>query len=46
MNYALQAAEILATEGIDAEIVDLRSLYPLDKETIIKCAKRLAKYWL
>lgn len=43
MNYALQAAEILATEGIDAEIVDLRSLYPLDKETIIKCAKKTGK---
>lgn len=43
VNYALQAAEILATEGIDAEIVDLRSLYPLDKETIIKCAKKTGK---
>ena len=43
VNYALQAAEILATEGIDAEIVDLRSLYPVDKETIIKCAKKTGK---
>lgn len=43
VNYALQAAEILATEGIDTEIVDLRSLYPLDKETIIKCAKKTGK---
>lgn len=43
VNYALQTAEILATEGIDAEIVDLRSLYPLDKETIIKCAKKTGK---
>lgn len=43
VNYALQAAEILSTEGIDAEIVDLRSLYPLDKETIIKCAKKTGK---
>ncbi|WP_206165471.1 alpha-ketoacid dehydrogenase subunit beta [Mammaliicoccus sciuri] len=43
VNYALQAAEILATEGINAEIVDLRSLYPLDKETIIKCAKKTGK---
>ena len=43
VNYALQAAEILATEGIDAEIVDLRSLYPLDKETIINCAKKTGK---
>ncbi len=43
INYALQAAEILSTEGIDAEIVDLRSLYPLDKETIINCAKKTGK---
>ena len=43
VNYALQAAEILSTEGIDAEIVDLRSLYPLDKETIISCAKKTGK---
>lgn len=43
VNYALQAAEILSTEGIDAEIVDLRSLYPLDKETIINCAKKTGK---
>ncbi|UXU82591.1 alpha-ketoacid dehydrogenase subunit beta [Mammaliicoccus sciuri] len=43
VNYALQAAEILSTEGIDAEIIDLRSLYPLDKETIINCAKKTGK---
>lgn len=43
VNYALQAAEILSTEGIDAEIVDLRSLYPLDKETIINCVKKTGK---
>ncbi|WP_426392732.1 alpha-ketoacid dehydrogenase subunit beta [Mammaliicoccus sciuri] len=43
VNYALQAAEILSTEGVDAEIVDLRSLYPLDKETIINCAKKTGK---
>jgi pyruvate dehydrogenase E1 component beta subunit len=32
---ALQAAETLAGEGIDAEIVDLRSLVPLDEDAIL-----------
>jgi 2-oxoisovalerate dehydrogenase E1 component len=32
---ALEAAEILAQEGIDCEVVDLRTLRPLDTETII-----------
>ena len=31
-----KAAEILKAQGIDAEIIDLRTLYPMDKETIIK----------
>jgi len=34
--HALEAAETLAQEGIDVEVIDLRSLKPLDKETIIK----------
>src|SRR5262245_42414796 len=35
MTYALEAAEELAGEGIEAEVIDLRSLRPLDLETII-----------
>ena len=35
MSYALQAAESLQTEGIAAEVIDLRSLRPMDTETII-----------
>lgn len=31
-----EAAEVLAKENIDVEIIDLRTLYPMDKETIIK----------
>jgi pyruvate/2-oxoglutarate/acetoin dehydrogenase E1 component len=31
----LEAAEVLAAEGIDVEVVDLRSLKPLDEETVI-----------
>jgi len=33
--YALQAAPALAQEGIDAEVIDLRTLVPLDVETIL-----------
>lgn len=33
-HYALEAAEKLAEQGINAEVIDLRSLVPLDKETI------------
>jgi len=36
MQYALEAADILATEGISAEVIDLRSLRPLDTETVVK----------
>jgi pyruvate dehydrogenase E1 component beta subunit len=35
MTYALKAAEELAGEGIDAEVIDLRTLKPMDTETII-----------
>jgi pyruvate dehydrogenase E1 component beta subunit len=33
---ALEAAEALAGEGIDAEVIDLRTLRPLDHETVVK----------
>ena len=35
MTYALQAAEKLAEEGIDAEVIDLRTLRPMDTPAII-----------
>ncbi len=37
---ALEAAETLAKEGIEAEVVDLRSLRPLDDETIVASVKK------
>jgi pyruvate dehydrogenase E1 component beta subunit len=40
MVYALAAAERLAGEGIDAEVIDLRSLRPLDMATIIESVKK------
>ncbi|AKH41530.1 pyruvate dehydrogenase E1 component beta subunit [Altererythrobacter atlanticus] len=36
VGLALEAAEKLAAEGIDAEVVDLRTLRPLDKETVLE----------
>jgi pyruvate dehydrogenase E1 component beta subunit len=35
VGMALDAAETLAAEGIDAEVIDLRTLRPLDKETVL-----------
>ena len=35
INYAEKAAEILEKENISVEVIDLRTLYPLDRETII-----------
>lgn len=36
VNRCLKAAETLSTEGIHAEVIDLRSLIPLDKEAIFR----------
>jgi len=36
MQYALEAADKLAEEGISAEVIDLRSLRPMDTETVVK----------
>src|SRR5207248_2366915 len=35
MTYALKAADELAKEGIEAEVIDLRTLRPMDTETIV-----------
>jgi len=40
VGLALQAAEILSNEGIEAEVINLRSLRPLDIETIITSVKK------
>ena len=42
-HYALQAAETVAAEGIDVEVVDLRTLYPVDRQTILKSVKKTSK---
>lgn len=43
VHVALEAAEALAKEGIDLEVVDLRSLMPFDKETIYESVKKTSK---
>jgi len=40
VGYALEAAEILAGEGISAEVIDLRTLRPLDTETVVESVKK------
>jgi pyruvate/2-oxoglutarate/acetoin dehydrogenase E1 component len=40
---ALEAAEELAAEGIELEVVDLRSLKPLDKETIVRSVSKTGR---
>jgi pyruvate dehydrogenase E1 component beta subunit len=43
MIYALKAAEELAAEGIDAEVIDLRTIKPMDMETVIESVKKTAR---
>jgi pyruvate dehydrogenase E1 component beta subunit len=40
MTYALGAAEVLAKDGIECEVIDLRSLRPLDLETILASVRK------
>lgn len=43
LYLALQAAEELAKEGISVHVLDLRTLYPLDKEAIVEAASKTGK---
>lgn len=43
MELALGAADVLAREGIDAEVIDLRTLKPLDLETIFASVRKTAR---
>jgi pyruvate dehydrogenase E1 component beta subunit len=40
MQYALEAAETLAAEGVSAEVVDLRSLRPIDYDTVLASVQK------
>jgi pyruvate/2-oxoglutarate/acetoin dehydrogenase E1 component/TPP-dependent pyruvate/acetoin dehydrogenase alpha subunit len=41
---ALEAAEVLAKEGIDVEVIDLRTLNPLDMDTIVKSIQKTGRF--
>ncbi len=43
MHYCLEAAERLTTEGIEVEVIDLRSMYPLDMDTVLESVGRTGK---
>jgi pyruvate/2-oxoglutarate/acetoin dehydrogenase E1 component len=43
VRKALAAAEALAGEGIDAEVVDLRSVQPLDMDTVLESVRRTSR---
>ena len=43
MTYSLKAAEELAKEGIEAELIDLRTLRPMDTETIVASVKKTGR---
>jgi pyruvate dehydrogenase E1 component beta subunit len=43
MTYALKAADDLAKEGIEAEVIDLRTLRPMDTETIVASVQKTGR---
>ena len=43
VHYAMEAAKNLEAEGVSVEIVDLRTVYPLDKEAILASARKTGK---
>ena len=43
LHYCLEAAEQVAPDGIDVEVVDLRTLKPLDKDTVLESVKKTGK---
>jgi pyruvate dehydrogenase E1 component beta subunit len=43
VHKALEAAATLAAEGIDAEVIDLRTVRPLDRQTIIDSVKKTSR---
>ena len=44
VTHSMEAAVGLATEGIKAEVINLRSIRPLDIDTIIKSVKKTNRY--
>ncbi|MBM7097258.1 alpha-ketoacid dehydrogenase subunit beta [Bacillus sp. H-16] len=46
VHFAMQAAEKLEKDGYSAHILDLRTVYPLDREAIVEVAKKTGKVLL
>jgi 2-oxoisovalerate dehydrogenase E1 component beta subunit len=42
-HYCLEAAERLSSDGIDIEVIDLRSIYPLDIDTVLESVGKTGK---
>jgi 2-oxoisovalerate dehydrogenase E1 component beta subunit len=42
-HYALEAADVVADDGISVEVVDVRTLRPLDKETLLDSVRKTGK---
>jgi 2-oxoisovalerate dehydrogenase E1 component beta subunit len=43
LHYALEAADNVAEQGIDVEVIDLRTLRPLDRQTILDSVRKTGK---
>jgi pyruvate dehydrogenase E1 component beta subunit len=43
VGFALEAAEILAKEGVDAEVIDLRTIRPMDHATVVESVKKTSR---
>ncbi|MGH2693563.1 MAG: alpha-ketoacid dehydrogenase subunit beta [Actinomycetota bacterium] len=42
-HYCLEAAERLASDGVEVEVIDLRSIYPLDMDTVLESVGKTSK---
>ncbi len=43
LHYCLEAAEQMTAEGVDVEVVDLRTLRPLDQDTVLESVRKTGK---
>jgi len=43
LHYSLQAAEELAGEGVEVEVVDLRTVSPIDRETVLESVRKTSR---
>jgi 2-oxoisovalerate dehydrogenase E1 component beta subunit len=43
VHKALEAAESLASKGVSAEVIDLRTVYPLDEETVLRSIEKTSR---